>query len=447
MAGVVNGSMVALRPTTADEGLRYKICVFHPSYPGQLPANSGAFSRASTAPLLVSSAPPPPPSTVALPDTSARRTTSFIIGGVSITFVVVVCLLSYFERYRRALRTLGSQVLLDKNEIQNAIEMSSMGVTSDTTMDVYVKGSDEPMELKGLMVGVLTTAIKKPLADSARFGSEMHSLVTGEPQDAALGCIHYMKVNPSVVHLGLSQGLSAIAAEFETYRGPHADEVRECAHYVLHERAGSSPKTFQQGLIRDAGRQGETLADFVAHPNARTARLEPAHIASLRIYTTAAFKVMNDPLRDLESTEAHPFPVTIAFLREAVGKLRAVGAQEDAAEGSSETRLDLWRGMRDTDVTDSFMQHGGTELAPMSTTTKLDVAVQYSSASSSLLFKLRTDSFMQRGASVEWLSCFPAEEEILYPPLTFLKPTGKRVTFSHKGRLFTVIEVKPQFGG
>ena len=26
-----------------------------------------------------------------------------------------------------------------------------------------------------------------------------------------------------------------------------------------------------------------------------------------------------------------------------------------------ETRLDLWRGMRDTEVTDTFMQHGGTE--------------------------------------------------------------------------------------
>ena len=47
----------------------------------------------------------------------------------------------------------------------------------------------------------------------------------------------------------------------------------------------------------------------------------------------------------------------------------------------------------------------------MSTTVKLEVAVQYSTAQTSLLFKLRTDSFMQRGASIQFLSAFPAEEE------------------------------------
>ena len=139
-------------------------------------------------------------------------------------------------------------------------------------------------------------------------------------------------------------------------------------------------------------------------------------MAALRAYTTAIYKVLNNPLRNLDRTEPHPFPVTIAFLREAIGKLRAVGAQEDTQEGKSETRLDLWRGMRDTEVTESFMQHGGTELAPMSTTTKLEVAVQYSTAQTSLLFKLRTDSFMQRGASIQFLSAFPGEEEGAFPP-------------------------------
>ena len=83
----------------------------------------------------------------------------------------------------------------------------------------------------------------------------------------------------------------------------------------------------------------------------------------------------------------------------------------------------------------------------MSTTTKLEVAVQYSTAQTSLLFKLHTDSFMQRGASIQFLSAFPAEEEVLYPPLTFLKPTGKSLSIPFKGRMFTVVEVVPQFGG
>ena len=112
----------------------------------------------------------------------------------------------------------------------------------------------------------------------------------------------------------------------------------------------------------------------MAHPDARTARLEEAHVAALRAYTTVIYKVLNNPLRDLDRSEPHPFPVTIAFLREAIGKLRAVGAQEDQQRigqesnrevdedaRKPETRLDLWRGMRDTEVTETFMQHGGTE--------------------------------------------------------------------------------------
>ena len=88
---------------------------------------------------------------------------------------------------------------------------------------------------------------------------------------------------------------------------------------------------------RDHGRSGETLTDFFAHPDAQTARLELAHVAAIRAYTTAAYKVLNAPLRDQASTEPHPFPVTIAFLREAINKLRAVGAQEDTAEDAART--------------------------------------------------------------------------------------------------------------
>jgi hypothetical protein len=86
------------------------------------------------------------------------------------------------------------------------------------------------------------------------------------------------------------------------------------------------------------------------------------------------------------------------------------------------------------------------QLAPLSATTNLEVALQYSKAEHSLLFKLRTDSFMQRGASVGFLSAFPAEDEVLFPPLTFLKPTGKRTDVDHRGRALTIIEVVPHFG-
>ena len=322
--------------------------------------------------------------------------------------------------------------LLGEQEMQTA-----KGSMADSLV-VFLKDCDDPLDLDQFVRFRASNA-----RGSERFISELKSLVTGthSSQDAALG--FNTKVPPSVVRSGFAKGLPAIVAEFEGYAGEHAEEAKECMRYVLYERAGSSGKTFQHGLTRDIGRNGERLADFVSHPYARMARLDEAHVAALRIYTTAAHKVLNEPLRDVASTAAHPFPVTVAFLRDAIGKLRVVGADEDSRKVV--TKLDLWRGLRDMQPSDSFLQHGGTELAPMSTTTKLEAALLDSAAPTSLLFKLRTDSFVERGASIQFLSAFPAEEEVLYPPLTFLRPTGKSTTIVHEGRSITVVEVLPSY--
>ena len=62
---------------------------------------------------------------------------------------------------------------------------------------------------------------------------------------------------------------------------------------------------------------------------------------------------------------------------------------------------------------------------------------------SSLLFKIKTKSFMQRGADLQYLSAFPAEKELLYPPLTFLRPTGATLEYEHDGVKFSVVECEP----
>jgi len=83
---------------------------------------------------------------------------------------------------------------------------------------------------------------------------------------------------------------------------------------------------------------------------------------------------------------------------------------------------------------------------------KTTVAVRYALSGHSLLFKVSATSFMNRGADITWLSAFPAEKEVVYPPLTYLQPTGRRevVTIeageAGKGspRMeFTVLEVEP----
>ena len=106
----------------------------------------------------------------------------------------------------------------------------------------------------------------------------------------------------------------------------------------------------------------------------------------------------------------------------------------------------LWRGFRDTQSSNVFMDEGGTELAPMSTTTDLRVAVGYavrgSSTSRSLLFSIVTDNNLQRGADLQWLSMFPGEAETLYPPLTYMQPTGRRQLVKVDGFELAVVEVK-----
>ena len=62
--------------------------------------------------------------------------------------------------------------------------------------------------------------------------------------------------------------------------------------------------------------------------------------------------------------------------------------------------------------------------APMSTTTDMSVAVAYSrphAGGTSLLFKLRTNNFMDRGGSIAFLSAFPFEAEFLVRALALIE--------------------------
>lgn len=89
----------------------------------------------------------------------------------------------------------------------------------------------------------------------------------------------------------------------------------------------------------------------------------------------------------------------------------------------------------------------------MSTTEDLDVAIRYAingedGASLGLIMKVRTSSFLERGADIQFISAFPGEKEFLYPPLTFLKPTNPNkepVEVMIKGSPFRVVEVEPKF--
>ena len=150
----------------------------------------------------------------------------------------------------------------------------------------------------------------------------------------------------------------------------------------------------------------------------------------------------------LEELKAGPeYRLQSQKLREAID---GTTPEVDADQPDAHAKVDLWRGMRDLGISNEFERQGGTEMATMSTTTALKVALSYATVKEAdsghaLIFKLRTDSFLGRGASLSWISAFADEEETIFPPLSYLKPTEKRqeMVATADGRAVTVVEVVP----
>ena len=102
----------------------------------------------------------------------------------------------------------------------------------------------------------------------------------------------------------------------------------------------------------------------------------------------------------------------------------------------------------------SFMEDGGTDYAPLSTSTNVQVALKYSHFDTEnampVLLRFRTSDFMNQAVDISYLSCFPAEEERIYPPLTYLKPRRKeciRIDLEGQKRTvdLTIVTVVPHF--
>ena len=93
-------------------------------------------------------------------------------------------------------------------------------------------------------------------------------------------------------------------------------------------------------------------------------------------------------------------------------------------------------------VDSSFVEKGGTELGCMSTSTSQSMAEDYAQSDQPLLFRIISISFMSRGADITWLSVYPNEQEILYPPISYLK--FLKQTIQHSTRF--VIDMEPEIG-
>ena len=132
------------------------------------------------------------------------------------------------------------------------------------------------------------------------------------------------------------------------------------------------------------------LRDFCVHRFSSIAKLEEAHVVALRLYSTAAFRSINTPLRELasgERVEPHHLPVTVAFLDEGVKKLRAVMA--GAMPASTVTSTDNVTIQEHSPVTVALFDEGvkklravmaGATLAPTVTSTDNVTLQEHSTA-------------------------------------------------------------------
>ena len=282
--------------------------------------------------------------------------------------------------------------------------------------------------------------------------SELRVLTFGKPEFSTLPIAFSMGADDNYVVREASAddgGVGAIAREV----GEHgtADD-RMLLEYVLRGRTGAPEavgcrREWPNGTIDEGQPAGLSLDDFGAMEQARAARLSVGMVLALRLYSTAVYMSINAPLR--EGTE-HPMPVLVHVLTEAIKRLRTV----EGRDATQNEPLTLWRGMRNVaELPQRFLDEGGTERAPMSTTRELAVAVRYSMSARATLLKLRTSDFRSRGVDLRFVSAFPGEAEVLYPPLTHLRPVrradGEAEVHEHvmdDGRVFAVVEVVPSFG-
>ena len=211
-------------------------------------------------------------------------------------------------------------------------------------------------------------------------------------------------------------------------------EVLEHWNYVVNET--SSEKDYPNGT-RDQGRSPTNLDGFMQCPEVAKAKLSRAQVIALRLYTTLIYKYVNAPLRDKQyfrtvsdqPAPRHPLAAVVWYIFTGLKQLRDVA---DMKQGET---IVLWRGMKNVNcVHDAFMEHGGAEQAPMSTSRDMKVALHYGtdgqSMKGSVLFKIVARNDLEMGADIQWLSAFPQEAEVLYPPLAFLKPAKKEVLSS-----------------
>eukprot|EP00300_Choanocystis_sp_HF-7_P042383 c9144_g1_i1.p1 GENE.c9144_g1_i1~~c9144_g1_i1.p1 ORF type:complete len:971 (+),score=219.31 c9144_g1_i1:89-3001(+) len=200
---------------------------------------------------------------------------------------------------------------------------------------------------------------------------------------------------------------------------------------------------------RGNGRRMVPLHQLMELPSTKTAGLRECEVAAIVLYTGPMYVLYNAMLRKYPKTTCaafNEFTTTILVLVSAIQKLcRSSHIEEGVA---------LFRGLgsfKETDLPDHFLVpdergcRGFTEWGFMSTTSSKDVAVStYSGVrdnGSGMLIEMHVTS-VDRGASVIDYSQYPAEEEYLWVPCSFVQPAGPSYTVLDQSKPVTIVPVR-----
>ena len=172
-------------------------------------------------------------------------------------------------------------------------------------------------------------------------------------------------------------------------------------------------------IVRDQGHTGLTLAAFCRHEMAVCAGLTPAEVCAIRLYTGPMYEPL---VKALRAAQIDDWATTIACCYAGVLKLSFLSQPARVYRGVREDKVKLPAEFLECSE-GKFA--GGVERAFMSTTKNAAVALDYSGGGATIGSIMVIDFDMNsRGASIQWLSQYPHEEELLFPPCTGLSCLG-----------------------
>ena len=175
--------------------------------------------------------------------------------------------------------------------------------------------------------------------------------------------------------------------------------------------------------LGDHGREYVMLEKIMKLPEVAEAELKRGECIALRLYTGPNFNLYNAVLRRFpvdvySSLEGNNYETTIFCIISGIAKLSKSTALPPDRR--------VYRGLGGMILPEQFWGatgfRGGIEPGLMSTTTNREIAVQYSGMRENrgTVFEIIVGR-IDIGADLSWISQYPGEKEILFPPLTCLE--------------------------